>query len=75
MRIRMKVNVSGSYWLDQQPHDWPARGEEGDVPDEEGARLCALGMAEPVAVVEVERAVAPEPEKRRAPGRPRKDAS
>lgn len=75
MRIRMKVSVSGSYWLDQKPHDWPARGEEGDVPDEEGARLCAHGMAEPVAVEQlVERAVTPQVAEKRRPGRPRKDA-
>jgi hypothetical protein len=71
----MKVSLSGTYWDNNTPHEWPAVHTEGDVPDEEGARLCAHGMAEPVAMAEsVEKAVAPEPEKR-GPGRPRKPAA
>lgn len=63
MKIRMKVDVSGV--RDGQP--WPPRGEEVEVGDQEGADLCAAGIAEPVAAVEsVEKAVAPEPEKRTA---------
>lgn len=48
MRVRMLTSVSGSFWVDGEPHEWPAVGEEGDLPDDEGARLCAHGMAEPV---------------------------
>lgn len=68
MRIRMKGVIAGP----RNGVDWPPVGGELDVPDEEGASLCASGLAEPVAVVKEERAVAPEPEKRRGPGRPRK---
>lgn len=60
MRVRMKVDVSGV--RDGQP--WPPRGETVEVGDQEGADLCAAGMAEPVAEDQVEKAVPPEPEKR-----------
>lgn len=32
---------------------WPAPGETVDLPDDEGARMCARGFAEPVAEVVV----------------------
>lgn len=44
MRVKMKVSVSGS--RDGRP--WPPLGGELDVPDDEGAHLCAVGMATPV---------------------------
>jgi hypothetical protein len=44
--------------------DWPKVGEELDVPDDEGAALCANGMADPVATDDTEKATAPEGEKR-----------
>lgn len=43
MRVRMKIDVSGS--RDGQP--WPKRGETLDVSDSEGADLCSSGLAEP----------------------------
>lgn len=54
MKIRMKVYISGT----RDGQDWPAVGEEIEVPDEEGADLCAAGFAEPVAKrAKVEKAV------------------
>ena len=44
MKIKMKYQVSGT----RDGQDWPAIGEELTVPDEEGAELCASGIAEPV---------------------------
>lgn len=38
--------------------EWPPRGSEVDLPDDEGLRLCAIGMARPVRDDPVERAVA-----------------
>lgn len=71
MRIRMKLQIVGP----RNGADWPAPGEELTVPDSEGADLCRADLAEPVMSDRTEKAVAPEPEKRRGPGRPRKDAS
>lgn len=62
MKVRMKVQISGT----RDGADWPAPGEVVTLPDFEGARLCANGSAVPVAVDKVERADAPEAEKRRA---------
>lgn len=45
MRVRMTGTVSGS----RNGVDWPARGEELELPDDEGALLCQSGIAEPVA--------------------------
>lgn len=45
MKIRMKADISGS----RNGKPWPRRGETIDVPDAEGADLCASGIAEPVA--------------------------
>ncbi|WP_208030867.1 hypothetical protein [Streptomyces cyanogenus] len=57
--------MSGS--RDGQP--WPKRGEAFDVSDEEGASLCASGIAEPVGDKDrdVERAVPGDAEKRGVP--------
>lgn len=60
MRVRMKVEVSGT----RNGHPWPRRGEVVDVPDAEGADLCAAGLAEPVVDDRVETAVAPPAETR-----------
>jgi hypothetical protein len=58
----MKVDVSGS--RDGQP--WPKRGEALNVADDEGASLCASGLAEPVtdADADVEKAVPDDAEQR-----------
>lgn len=45
MLIRMKADVSGA----RNGVPWPRRGGTLDVPDAEGADLCAAGIAEPVA--------------------------
>jgi hypothetical protein len=37
--------------------DWPQVGDEIDVPDDEGAELCANGTAEPVVKDKTEKAV------------------
>lgn len=61
MRVRMKVELSGTH----NNKAWPRRGELVEVGDQEGAELCAAGIAEPVVEPEpVEKAVASEPEKR-----------
>jgi hypothetical protein len=64
VKIQMLVGMSGS--LDGQPY--PPRGGEFEVSDVAGAQLCAKGLAKPVAEKDdkVEKAVAPEPEKRGA---------
>jgi hypothetical protein len=60
MKVRMTVDISGT----RNGQEWPPRGEVVDLPDDEGAALCSSGMATPVAVDKVEKAVAAEPEKR-----------
>lgn len=45
MRIQMKVAMSGT----RDGVNWPLPGEELEVPDEEGANMCANGLAVPVA--------------------------
>lgn len=46
MRIRMLVEKTGPRY---DGRSWPGPGGEIDVPDEEGAGLCAQGDAAPVA--------------------------
>ena len=53
MKVRMSVALSGT----RDGADWPPPGAQLDVPDDEGASLCAAGLAVPVKV-EPERAVA-----------------
>lgn len=60
MKVRMKSDVSG----DRNGKPWPSRGGELVLPDEEGAALCANGMAEPVVEDEVETATPPSTEER-----------
>ena len=66
----MRAAISGT----RNGATWPPIGGEIEVGDEEGAELCAAGMATPVAEIrgKVETAVAPQAELRRSPGRPRK---
>jgi hypothetical protein len=47
MKIRMTEHRSGGRY---DGRTWPPVGEDFDVPDEEGAGLCAQGSAVPVAV-------------------------
>lgn len=64
MKVRMKVEISGA----RDDSAWPAIGGELVVSDREGAELCAVGYAEPVAEpARVERAVAPPVAEKRAP--------
>lgn len=67
MKIKMKVQLTGT----RDGVAWPPPGGEVELPDLEGAKLCKAGLATPVVEDRVEKAVAPEPEKR-GPGRPRK---
>jgi hypothetical protein len=56
VRIRITATISGT----RNGRDWPPAGEEIDVPDVEGAEMCAAKLAEPVvAPVPAERAVSP----------------
>ena len=55
MKILMKVAVSGT----RNGVPWPPRGAVLDVDDNEGAQLCAGGLAEPVPDDQVETAVPP----------------
>ena len=43
MRIKLKVHLTGT----RNGVEWPAYGEEIDLPDEEAADMVAAGMAEP----------------------------
>lgn len=63
MKVRMKVDMSGS--RDGEP--WPHRGETVDLSDVEGAKLCNSGIAEPVADkdADVETATVTEPAEER----------
>lgn len=45
MRVRMKIQLTGT----RNAQRWPAPGGEVVLPDNEGADLCAAGLAEPVA--------------------------
>ncbi|MCZ7413043.1 hypothetical protein [Streptomyces sp. WMMC897] len=61
MRVRMRVAISGG----RSGQPWPPVGGELDVPDAEGAKLCAAGLAQPVARKDVaETATPPESETR-----------
>ncbi|MET7514068.1 hypothetical protein ABZS88_11410 [Streptomyces sp. NPDC005480] len=69
MKVRMKVQISGT----RNGQEWPAKGGEVELPDDEGAQLCASGLAEPLTdTAEPETATAPDAEKR--PARSRKGA-
>lgn len=45
MKIRMRVEITGT----RDGIEWPGIGAEIVVPDDEGAHLCSVGMAEPIA--------------------------
>lgn len=52
MKIRLKVDISGSF----DGRRWPGRGNTIDVPDIVGARMVANGQASAVEDVPVETA-------------------
>lgn len=58
MRVRMKVDVSGT----RAGHEWPPRGSVIDLPDDEAADYCRAGMAEPVAVFDTPETATPDAE-------------
>ena len=64
MKVRIKGDISGS--RDGVP--WPKRGETMELPDDEGAALCASGLAVPAADAgdEVEKAVPADHSEKRA---------
>ena len=62
MKVRMKHQITGT----RNGAYWPAPRTVVDLPGLEAAKLCASGQAEPVADVEPQKAVVPEPEKRGA---------
>jgi hypothetical protein len=55
VRVRLLGDISGT----RDGVNWPPRGSEIDLPDDEAAQLCGQQMAEPVVDLEagVERAV------------------
>lgn len=53
MHVRMKVDVSGT----RNGAKWPPRGSVVEVADDEGAQLCAAGLAAPVVDDKTETAV------------------
>lgn len=59
MRVRMKHQISGT----RDGLDWPAPGEEIDLPDDDAAAVLNTGMAEPAGEKKA-------PEKRPAAGKP-----
>lgn len=68
MRVRMLEQISGR----RNGERWPAPGDTIDLGDNEGADLCAQGVAEPVED-KAEKATAPAA-KKAAPPKPRKKA-
>ncbi len=66
----MKVGISGT----RSGQEWPRVGGVLECSDEEGAQLCAGGLASPVVDFGEEKAIEPAAEKR-GPGRPRKTES
>lgn len=71
MKVRMKLQISGT----RDGQEWPAKGGEVELPDEEGAQLCASGLAEPLTDGnEPETATPPDAAEKR-PGRTRKGAT
>jgi hypothetical protein len=60
MKVKMREQITGY----RNEKAWPAKGEVVDLPDEEAAKLCAAGRAEPVVEDRTEKAVAPAAEKR-----------
>jgi hypothetical protein len=61
MKVRMKTKIAGS----RNGVRWPEAGAEVDLPDGEGADLCAAGLAEPVVAIDKPaKATGKTPEKR-----------
>ncbi|MEU9888668.1 hypothetical protein [Sphaerisporangium sp. NPDC051011] len=79
MRVRMKAKISGT----RDGKDWPDPEGEIDLPEDEAAQLCNIGMAvpvdeEPAAPVDEEpdeEPAAPEPAAAPQPDKPRRARS
>lgn len=70
MKVRWKIQIVGLVGRQVVK----GRGDVTEVSDEEGARYCRLGYAEPVAekpAEKAEKAVAPEPETRGEDAKPK----
>lgn len=61
MRVKLTAQLTGT----RDGVDWPAKGEELDVPDDEAADLIHAGIAEPVVEDKTEKATAPKAEQRK----------
>lgn len=61
MRVEMRIEMSGT----RNGEPWPHCGCTIDVPDAEGAALCAAGSAVPVVVSDKRTAAAPRAERRK----------
>ncbi len=44
MKVRLKIQITGT----RDNKSWPAPGKTVELPDAEGAKLCAAGLADPV---------------------------
>jgi len=64
VKVRIRGDISGS----RNGVPWPKRGETMELPDDEGAQLCASGLAAPVKDPEkdVEKAVPDDDSEKRA---------
>lgn len=62
MKIRMRMSVAGSFHGIENVQI----GDLVDVPDDEGARYCKLGYAEPVTDNREEKAARPDNSEKRA---------
>jgi hypothetical protein len=51
VKVRLKFQITGT----RNGVRWPAPGEVVDLPDVEGAKLCASGLATPVVEDKVEK--------------------
>jgi len=65
VKVRMKIQLTGT----RNGVRWPAPGGEVTLPDNEGADLCAAGLAEPVAERAQPETATPKAAEKRAPRR------
>jgi len=70
VKVRMRIQIVGT----RDGVAWPPPGGVKDVPDHEGARLCANGFAEPVVEERVEKAVPKQTAEKRTAKRTEKRA-
>ena len=69
MKVKMKTRIAGYHpGPDGNSVAWPDAGTELELPDHEGAKLVAAGLAEPVVDKKEEKAVVPEHSEKRGGG-------